>query len=305
MLNFILNPVSSSSSGESVWAVARRILNQRCIDYKVHVTEYPGHASELARRISTSDPFAQIIVVGGDGSLHEVLNGLQNLNTITLGLLPAGSGNDFARGMGISKNTETALTAILEKKHIVAMDIGLIGTKTHSQRFCVSAGMGFDASVCHAFDSSGIKKKLNNFKLGSLAYSLLAVQQSFTFDPCTVRVTTDGGREFSFPKVMFAAIMNQKFEGGGCMMAPHADPCDGVLDIFVVTGLPKPAMLAALPLTKIGAHTKVPGAHFLKCKKAVIQSKNPLPVHLDGESGGVQKCISVGLENEKLHVITG
>ena len=303
MYYFILNPNSRSAGAAEVWPKVHRTLHQRGIDHLVFATRHAGHATEIAREISRKDPEAVIVVVGGDGSIHETLNGLENLGTVTLGIIPCGSGNDFVRGMKISSDTDRALDAILARRKVVQMDVGRVHQGSRTLRFGVSTGIGFDASVCHEAFASPIKNALNGLGFGHFAYSAIAVKQIALFDPCNVKIMTGGGRSFHFSKVFFVAVMNQKYEGGGCMMTPGAHPDDGVLDVFVCGGISRGTLVAALPLARFGAHTKIPGLHFLRCRSVEIETAKKYPIHLDGESGGVDRFLKIDLEPEKLNVI--
>ena len=97
--------------------------------------------------------------------------------------------------------------------------------------------------------------------------------------------------------------MNQKYEGGGFMMTPDASPCDGLLNVFICCGISNLRLVTALPLTRKGKHTRVPGIHFLKGRTISIRADRDVPIHLDGESGGVHEILNAGIENEKLKVL--
>jgi YegS/Rv2252/BmrU family lipid kinase len=306
MLYFILNPASHSAEKTTVWSQVQTRLHQQAIPYRVFATRYAGHAGRLAEEISGRDPQAVIICIGGDGSLHEILNGLLNLSTVTFGVIPNGSGNDFARGMKIPADPDRALDAILSRQRIVPMDLGLLKTGGRSHRFGVSAGIGFDAAVCQESVSSSIKDTLNLAGIGELSYTAIALRQILLYQPGPMEIDLDGDRHFRFRDVFFTCIMNQKYEGGGLMMTPDARPDDGVLDLMVVgDGLTKPQLVSALPLARTGRHVRYPHIHFLKCRKLTITADKKRPVHLDGESGGMENILSAEILPEKLRVITG
>ena len=117
----------------------------------------------------------------------------------------------------------------------------------------------------------------------------------------TLVIDDDNVQQFS--KVYFTAVMNQKYEGGGFKFCPHASPSDGYLDVIVVDGLSKPKVLCCLPTAFFGKHTIFHGIHIFRCKKIDIHSDLALPVHKDGESGGISDKISIFLENNSLKVI--
>lgn len=304
MYYFILNPASHSSEKVTVWSRVQQILHQRGIPHQVIATKYKGHAEKISHDISSRDPNATIICVGGDGSIHEILNGLTNLNSITFGVIPNGSGNDFARGMHLRRDPQEALETILHPGLIVPMDIGYLKINDKVRRFGVSAGIGFDASICQEALSSPIKDTLNAVHLGSFTYGAIALKQILIYKPGPMSIRLDGGRKFHYPGIFFICIMNQKYEGGGFMMAPEAKPNDGILDLFVVgDGVTRGELVSALTLTRFGKQVHFPHVHFLRCTSAEIRADEDRPIHLDGESGGIHDVIQAGILPEKLNVI--
>lgn len=304
MYYFLLNPSSQSNGSQGIWPRLAEELKQRNIDYKVFATKYAGHAKELAAAITGDDPEATLVAIGGDGTVHEVLCGLKNIDTITFGVIPSGSGNDFAKGLGIPKNPETAFKAILDPQRYAMIDIGE-ETQPDGQRFGVSCGIGFDASICHEALSSSIKDVLNTLHAGNLTYSAIAVKQIALYEPGPMHISMDGGREMDFSKVYFVAVMNQKYEGGGIKMVPDADPTDGALDVFVCSEISRARFVRTIPAAFFGGHTKLKGCHFMKCTSIEITADKKRPIHLDGESGGIRRELSVRLIPEKLRVICG
>ena len=304
MYYFILNPSSQSSGSRSIWNRLATILKEKNISYKVYATTYPGHGTDLARKISTADPYATIVAIGGDGTVHDIFCGLTNISTITFGLIPSGSGNDFARGMHITSDTDRAIAQILDPQQHMKIDIGTI-TDKKDQRFGVSCGIGFDAAVCHEALSSPIKDTLNKMHLGQLTYGVIALKQILLYDPGPMTIEMDGGRKMFFKKAFFAAVMNQKYEGGGVKMCPEARPGDGILDIFVVSDIPNVKIGAVLPLGFAGKHKHLKGVHFLRAQSVKITCDRKRAVHLDGESGGMHRTLSATVLSEQLRVIVG
>ena len=101
MYYFIVNPGSRSGNGKYVWQKAERILDQEDVEYRVFFTAYRTHATELAAEITARTERLTLIAVGGDGTVNEVINGIRDFSRVTLGYIPTGSSNDFARCMGI------------------------------------------------------------------------------------------------------------------------------------------------------------------------------------------------------------
>ena len=115
MIYFIVNITARTGKSRAIWIEMKEILENRSIEYKAFQTRYAGHATDLARKISSlPEDRIYLITVGGDGTLNEVINGITDFSRIVLGILPIGSGNDFARGMGVSKDTLSNLEQMLD-----------------------------------------------------------------------------------------------------------------------------------------------------------------------------------------------
>ena len=194
MYSFIVNPNSRSGQGRDIWNHLRSIMESQGISYQYFLTEYVGHATEFARKISslgTPDDPVTLITVGGDGTIYEVLTGIEDLDNVIFGFIPTGSGNDFCRSMGLPRNPEEALRAILNKERIVPMDVPKLQLGAHAYRFGISAGMGYDAAICQEVLITPGKKFLNRLHLGKLTYLMVALKQFLFLTPSTVTVRTD------------------------------------------------------------------------------------------------------------------
>lgn len=303
MYYFIVNPASGSGSGSITWKSVEEELKKQHISYHAHLLTRPDEAREVAARLSELEGPRTIIVVGGDGSMNEVISGLTTFRDITLGCIPTGSGNDFIRGLGLEKNTVNALKQILNPLETVPLDMGCSQAGPVSTSFCVSSGIGFDAAVCDTVQKSALKSALNRFHLGKLVYLITALWQLFTMKLQPLVITTDDGTEYQFKKAYFAAVMNLPFEGGGFMFSPEASAADGLLDLLVVDNISRLRALTILPLAFSGRHLGKKGIHLIRCKKAEIRAEEPLCVHTDGEVIGYYDNLTVSLRNEKLAVI--
>lgn len=306
MYYFIVNPNSRSGQGQKIWFRLRAILTARHVPYRAYLTEYAGHAKKLAAQISrlgTSESPAHLIAVGGDGTIHEIFTGITDFDQVIFGFIPTGSGNDFCRSMKLPMDPEKALFAVLKKPRIQAMDVPYIVTDNRTWRFGISTGVGFDAAVCQGVQASSFKKYLNGLRLGKLIYVFIALRQILFMKPLPMSLYLDGNRRYDFSGIYFAAVMNQKYEGGGFCFCPQARPGDGILDVIVVEKMPKLKLLLCLPTAFFGKHVLFRGVNIFRCREAQINSAVPLVLHMDGEIGGIRKKIQVGLENKPLKII--
>ena len=286
MYHFIVNLNSRTGKARKIWEELRQELDRREVLYVLHETKYAGHAIEISRKlVKTADQTVKIIVLGGDGTFNEVINGARDYEKIEIGYIPTGSGNDLARGLGLSSDPMENLNRILDSKEYTQMDLGCISWDDGESKkyFAVSAGVGVDADVCRRALSSTLKKILNKIGLGKLTYAILTVQSLLAMPTMNAHIVADGVNHGIFDKILFIAIMNHKCEGGGVPMAPIADAFDGKLSMTVIHGLSKFAAFGAFPSLLAGKHMTNPAYLGIDFKEADIVLKTPFVWHTDGE----------------------
>lgn len=305
MYQIIVNPKSRSGQGERLWKQIERRLAGGQIPYEVHFTRYRGDGKRLAAALTKGawDSADTLLVIGGDGTVNEVVSGIEHLASVTLGYIPTGSGNDFARGLGIPRDPEAALERILKGKGIREIDVGNICLGEKRRRFVISAGIGFDAAICHQALSSRLKDTLNRLRLGKLTYACIALRQLASFETCTLYAAPRNGERQRFEKTYFAAVMNLPYEGGGLKFAPDAVLDDGYLDVMIACGLPKWKVLCVLPFAFFGKHTLFPEVHMIRCSAITLEADPGMAVHMDGESGGYRKKVELRVEPERLKIV--
>jgi diacylglycerol kinase family enzyme len=138
---FIINPNSRSQRGRAIWEEVQKELEKSQIKYEIYLTERRKNATAIAAMLTADQEEKTLVVLGGDGTVNEVLNGIQNFDHVILGYIPTGSSNDFARGMKIPKDPVKALYLVLHPQAIQKMDIGVVDYGEKSRRFAVSAGI--------------------------------------------------------------------------------------------------------------------------------------------------------------------
>lgn len=305
MYYFIVNPNSRSGKGAAIWENLEALLESKSVPYRVYFTEYLGHANKLASQITSNKKIEapiNLIAVGGDGTIQEVLTGISDLSAVNFGYIPTGSGNDFSRGMQLPQDPVEALALILRGTNIRNMDVPKITCGNTVSRFAISCGIGFDAGVCHEVGVTPMKKILNKLGLGKLVYLFVALKQLLFSTPCPMTLTLDGDRQYHYNKVYFIAVMNQKYEGGGFKFCPNALPNDRILDIIVVDELSRLKVLGCLPTAFFGKHTHFKGIHILQAKEVDVESSLALPIHKDGEAAGVLPSFHVSLEKQQIKI---
>lgn len=283
MYYFIVNPASRSGSGKQIWKRVEELLDAEDIEYRVFFTSYRYHATKLAQEITSREERATLIAVGGDGTVNEILNGIKDFSKITFGYIPTGSGNDFARALGLPSDTDAAVLNLLHPSYFRRVDLGKAQLNEREQLFAVSCGCGFDAAICHAAFASSIKKFMNRFHLGKLTYIATGIRQLILCKPAPLSVTLDGRKTLRFRKTMFAAVMNCPVEGGGVRFCPSALPDDGQLNLCIAEGPSKLVIIPLFLLSLVGLHGILPGIHLLRARSVELSSPRRLPVHTDGE----------------------
>lgn len=289
--------------GEMIWRQLEPELIKKRLDYRCSLTHKRREAGRIAAEITEDGKPHTLVVLGGDGTLNEVVNGICFPGQTTVGYIPIGSSNDFARGLGIPKNPEEAMKIILHPSEIKQIDIGEIITGNRSRRFIVSAGIGFDAAVCHEVCVSKWKVFLNRIGLGKLSYAVVALDRLKKDRPASVRAIFQDGSAKVLDRTYFTAFMNLPYEGGGFKFAPEADPGDGQLDVVAAHGIGIPKILFLLPLALLGRHTGFKGITLIRCREVHIQSERPLPLHTDGEPGFLRRDIRVRMTGSRINVI--
>ncbi len=306
MYYFIVNPNSRSGRGRSIWNQIHQQLILRGVEFQYSLTRYSGHATEIAAKacsLGTESEPLYMIAVGGDGTIQEVLTGIHDFNRVIFGYIPTGSGNDFCRSMGLPFDPMESLEYILKAQRISQMDVPYLIRENKKSRFGISTGIGYDAGVCQEVLATPLKKVFNRLGLGKLIYLFIALKQLIFISPGKLSVTLDNEKTFSYDHVYFTAIMNQKYEGGGFKFCPEARPDDRILDVILVEGVSKIKLLFCLPTAFFGKHVGIRGIHIFTCGDIHVHSEAPLPIHIDGESGGIRKDLTVSVEKSSLKIL--
>lgn len=305
MYYFIVNPGSRSGNGKIVWEKVEQILEQEQVEYRVFFTSYRYHATRLAKEITSRGEKLTLVTVGGDGTVNEVVDGIQDFTKITFAYIPTGSSNDFARSLKLPSTPESALRNVLHPSYFRKIDLGLISYGSYSRRFAGSCGCGFDAAVCQEALASPIKNALNRFGLGKLTYVGIALKQILLFRPAPVRLTFDHHKKLYFPRTYFLSALNCAYEGGGLKMCPKAKADDGFLDVCVVEGLSKLIIALMFPTAYLGRHTIFRGIHLYRVKSLDIQPEKPFPFHTDGEPYAPENTLHISCLPGVLTIIAG
>ncbi|MBR1405006.1 MAG: diacylglycerol kinase family lipid kinase [Treponema sp.] len=307
MYHFIVNIHGGSGKAFLKWNKIRALLREKKVEFKVRVPQGVGDATRIAKEISElPDDDIKIVVVGGDGTINEVLNGITDFSRVKLGLIPTGSGNDFTRGMKLPRhNPQKALSIILNSKGDKKIDLGkTTALATNDSRiFGISSGFGLDAIVGTGINEAKIKKILNWVHLGKLSYAFLTIQTLFTMKTYEVSLSFDDEEPMKFNKLIFLAAMNFKAEGGGVPMSPKARGDDGELSVCMAAGVPKILTFFKFPLLCLGLHGHSKGFYLRNCKTLELHSNEKSILHTDGELVGSVDSVKFEVLPQKLTML--
>ncbi|MFQ6057405.1 MAG: diacylglycerol/lipid kinase family protein [Anaerolineae bacterium] len=269
----IVNPWAGRGAGEKLLPTIEDTLRRLEVDFDVDRTTRPTEATDLTRRALAAG-YETIVAVGGDGLVHEMVNGLfmETGGEVagTLGIIPIGSGNDFIKMLDIPTDLVAACYNIVQGKTRL-VDAGRI----NDRYFANSVGTGFDALV--AIEAQKIRW------LTGLPLYLLAVFRTLALTYRTPQATIELDGETISQTITMIAIMNGRCYGGGFWITPDAENDDGLFDLAIARGLSRPGILRLLPEVMRGTHTDKEPVTMARARRVVIHLAEPLPVHADGE----------------------
>lgn len=283
-----LRPIAQEFKGELTWSG----------------TVYPTHAIELARQ-AAEEGYDMVIAMGGDGTVHEVMNGLMQVPASkrpVMGVVPIGSGNDFAYSVGITQKADHALAHALKAELVKPVDIGVM-TDEHGRKefFDNTLGIGFDAVVTIRSHKLPIVK-------GFLMY-LTAVIQTIVLNhnPMEMKIETEAGTWED--KLLMLTLCNGPREGGGFMLAPDAKNNDGEMTSVAVTKVSRAMMFRLVPEFMKGTHMNFKQVRMGEFKKMTVTSDLPMYIHADGEIftsfGSNLKKVDFEILPQALNVVHG
>ncbi|WP_225744283.1 diacylglycerol kinase family protein [Marinilactibacillus sp. Marseille-P9653] len=224
---YILN--EHSRNGHKALKQIKQYSDELDYTYTVHKTQYPGHAFELARSLAPKlSTHNLLVVVGGDGTLSEVINGLESKNAdCPIGYIPTGSGNDFARSHNIPLTIQASIQYMLQTTKPRQLDIIEIQHKHRRSYALNSFGVGIDGMVIHSLAES----KLKNL-IGNAAYFSSILYAYFKQRPFNISIDA-GKHSLEFSNILLAVCVNHRFFGGGIPIHPKADPTDSVFELVI------------------------------------------------------------------------
>ena len=270
VVKFIVNPISGNGRTKKALPHLIEIAKKLGVNFDLQLTQAPEHATELAN--DNSNQFDTVVAVGGDGTVNEVAAGALKSNKI-MGVIPTGTGNDFARAIGKLKSLHEYVHRIMNGK-VRPIDTGALRLNDEEFIFVNGIGIGFDAEVA--------KESLNIRWLSGISRYLLAVGKTLSrYKSSSMRIELD--EKTVEQRTFLIAIGNGISAGGGFLLTPHAILDDGMLDACIVSDVSIPKVMQVLPRVLNGTHERHKEVLMTKTKQLKIQSESPVAVHRDGE----------------------
>ena len=284
---FILNPISGTHSKKEIPGLIDKLLDKEQFDYELRLTEYAGHAAEIAKE-SAAEGIDVVVAIGGDGTVNEVARSLVHTET-ALGIIPCGSGNGLARHLCLPLDIKSAIQ-IINACRIDDFDYGVI----NGLPFFCTCGMGFDAFISLKFAEAG--------KRGPITYVENVLKEGLNYRPETYEVEDEMGAKRY--KAFLIACANASQYGNNAYIAPGATMKDGEMDVVIMEPfdvLDAPQIAADLFMKTFGNNSKI---KTFRTKSLRIHRETEGAIHYDGDPIMTGKDVDVHIEHMGIKIVT-
>lgn len=295
----LVNPNAGRKKAQKDWPEIAALLTEAGIPFRSILTHHRDHAIHLSEKY-IGKGYRKFIVVGGDGTLNEVINGVLSQKTVPstsifIGMIPVGTGNDWCRYHQIPEKYEEAVR-VLQNGHCILHDVAKMDLHGQLRYFINMAGMGYDGLV-----AKKTNEQKDKGKGGPLTYMINLLASLFSYKMVDAKITLDGQQINT--RLFSMSIGICKFNGGGMMQAPNALPDDGLLDLTIIKKLSKLAVIRNVPRLFNGSFTQLPMVFTGQGKEITIKAEKLL-IETDGESIGYTPC-SIRILASAVNTISG
>ncbi|MDD6467560.1 MAG: diacylglycerol kinase family lipid kinase [Erysipelotrichaceae bacterium] len=282
---FIVNPTSGREAAKRIVPMIEEYFNQNPQEYEIRMTEYPGHAKEIAQQYQKEDDVC-LYAVGGDGTLWEVVNGIQP--QVPMALIPSGTGNDFFRMIDADLLDMPKLLKDTIEGEELSIDYGVCNGMRFINCLCMGVDADVNARVCEIGKQSIVPKKM--------LYGVSAMHVVRKLNVLNFKFSHDSA-DFVQKDGLLVAVMNGRHYGGGFTPTPFASFKDGFFDICLIRPVKLARLITLLPKYFKGTHTDIDVVENYQAKQVKLEFEYPINVSLDGEMFKMSELDAYIVEN--------
>lgn len=297
MYHFIVNPTAGAGRGYRIWKTLEKQLEHDSQEYRVFFTEAQGDATSIAKVLTSErEPAKILVVVGGEGTYNEVLNGISFKGLLTVSYIPAGFRNALSRGFQSLGRVRGQIRHLLHPKYFKMMDYGVLTCECDelfNRRFAGRCGIGLDAAICHNLTCCPTYYQFGRMHLYRCMNFVLGLKQLILAKPVKGYLLLDGTRKVEFNHIYFITFQVRREDKKKKKGQEFTDVEDGRLTVYVGNSAKKRKMIPILFDVIMGIRKKGSGVRIFECEEASVHLARPLAVHVDGESCMLQQNLEV------------
>lgn len=298
MYIFVVNPQAGNGRAKRIFKNLQNTDVYKRINAHFIYTKHGGHATEIATELSESNrPIQAVIIVGGDGTIYEFLNGLTN-RKIPLSFLLGGSGNDFARGCSITGSSEAILKRVISGRNPVTYWPSTYETDTEKRLFANSIGFGFDALIAKKANRSSAKSVLNKLGLGKLSYMYTLIKGLIIYKPLTLKVNVSGSTRL-INNCWIASASNHPYVGGGMKLVPQASNSNLEFTVILIHSISRLKVILLFATVFSGVHTRLKEVEQIDTNRVEFIFQEEVDLQADGETSTTSTCV-ISKEQEEV-----
>lgn len=286
-IKFIINPVAGNGSSKDTIKRIHDKMIEAEIRYSISISGYKGEVEDLAKE-AVEEGYTDLVAVGGDGTVLEAFNGIYN-HDIALGIIPSGTGNDFARVLDLTHNLEENINKVIIG-HTERIDVGRVNDK----HFLNVAGLGIDSSILEKTEK--VKKAIK----GPMAYLLSTFMVLSKYKCQDIKITIDGCEMTRH--CYLVAIGNGSYYGGGMKITPKASLTNGLLEVVIIHKMPKIKFALLFKKVFSGDHIHESVVENYQGKHVKIEASSEVKINVDGNLIGQGSC-EISIEEKKQKII--
>ncbi|ARI76760.1 diacylglycerol/lipid kinase family protein [Halobacillus mangrovi] len=291
----IVNPKAGFGKAQKLIKKVQKDPLYKQKNCRAFFTEYAGHAEKIAEQVVQihHETLSCILVIGGDGTLHEVINGTKTRPSLPIGFIPAGSGNDFGRGIGLKNKGVTLFRKMITHPKKLQCNQGVFVPNQRDQRgkryFVNSIGFGFDGEIVALANRPLFRKWMRRLQLHKFTYTIALLQLLRRYNPISFELMLNGEvRKYS--NAMMVTVTNHPYYGGGMKITPQMDIRNSGFQVLVIDEISKWKILALFLTVFLGLHTKLKEVRVYEAETVKISSLETLSYQVDGQSGECKEC---------------